>query len=189
MMSIQYIRQLSDDAARKAAKLHKLPYAIFDLNEIDIVEKSGDPFPFPFLGTYVPPGYRKVEELFCDSSGFGSEDEPAMTKRALLARLREDVGAKGNPYFYAIIEVGQFQCYLGVFEKTGDTVRPPAPGMPKMPRRGRLAPTNRETPKAKATKPSASSAASTSGEILIVEAPDSEVTGQHCPDAKRKAVR
>jgi hypothetical protein len=122
MMSPEYIRSLSDDAAREASQKRKKPYAIFDVAELRRLEAGTKPLPFPFLGSYTPPGYEKVEELFVDSSGFGSESEPAMTKRAFFKRLHADMAA-GNAFSYALTEVGQFQCYVGVYRKKGATAR------------------------------------------------------------------
>ncbi len=113
MMSPESIRNMSDDAARSAARTKKIPYVVFDSAEIDRMP----PFPFPFLGSYVPKGWKLVESLFCDSSGFGTDHEPAMSIRQLQVKLREHI-ASTKAYGYAITEVGQFQCYVGVYEKT-----------------------------------------------------------------------
>ena len=72
--------------------------------------------PFPFLATYKPKGWKKVEDLFCDASGFGSENEPALTIRALKAKMLEYLD-KPETYGYGILECGQFQCYVGVYKK------------------------------------------------------------------------
>jgi hypothetical protein len=74
------------------------------------------PFPFPNLGSYVPKGWAEVDRLFCDKSGWGREDEPALTIAGLKRKLTEHVAA-GNRYGYAIVEEGTFQVYIGVFEK------------------------------------------------------------------------
>jgi hypothetical protein len=66
------------------------------------------PFPFPVLGTHRPPGWRMCNTLFCDSSGFGLETEPALTPSQLQARLKPGYG-------YAVVEQGQFQLVLGEF--------------------------------------------------------------------------
>jgi hypothetical protein len=69
-------------------------------------------FPFPNIGHYRPRGFKLVESYFVDKSGFGEEWEPALTYRGFLARLQ--VGRA-----YAIIEEGEFQCYVGEFILTG----------------------------------------------------------------------
>lgn len=115
MMSPEVIRDLADDAARKAARLNKRPYAIFDEAELARFAKQGK-LPFPFIGSYLPPGYEKCGEWFVDASGFGAEDEPAMTRRAVFVELEEHM-KQGNLYCYAITEAGQFQVYIGIFRK------------------------------------------------------------------------
>jgi len=115
MMDLRTIRDMADQAARKARRDGREPYGFFDESEVDRVEHGGRA-PLPFLGSYVPKGYRLVETYFVDSSGFGSENEPALTQRAFFERVRGHV-RDGNPYFYAVTEAGQFQCYVGVFER------------------------------------------------------------------------
>jgi len=45
-----------------------------------------------------------------DNSGFGSDDETALTPANFLAKVRAG-------FFYGIIEQGQFQVYIGEFKK------------------------------------------------------------------------
>lgn len=132
MLSIQYIRAESDRAARLAAKAKKEPYVVYDEQEVE----STSSWPFPFIGHYEPAGWEKLDELFVDSSGFGSESEPALTQRAFRAKLLEYVKAS-ETYGFAITEVGQFQCYVGVF-KRNDSYKPRR-------RRQKLAPSGRLT--------------------------------------------
>jgi len=56
----------------------------------------------PNFGDYRPAGFELEEELFVDSSGFGSPGEPALTFEQFLNKV------KAGKY-YAIIEAGQFQ--------------------------------------------------------------------------------
>ena len=112
MMSIQCIRDASDRAARKASREKRTPYVPFDAAEIDGYEQ----FPFPNIGSYSPRGWEHVESLFCDASGFGSPNEPALTKDQLKAKLKEYL-EKEETFGYAVTEVGQFQLHLGVFRK------------------------------------------------------------------------
>jgi len=111
MMSPETIRELSRQNAVESAKKKKVPYVYFDIEDI-----KQTPFPFPFLGDYVPKGWRLVDELFCDSSGFGREGEPALTIGQLMEKLKEDMEA-GNPFGYAITQAGQFQVYVGRYKK------------------------------------------------------------------------
>jgi hypothetical protein len=113
-MDPRTIRALADDAARKARHEGREPYGFYDDDDVDAAVRS-----LPFLGHYMPRGYKLVEELFVDSSGFGREDEPAMTFAAFCERVRKDV-RESNPYYYAIREAGQFQVYVGVYRVTKD---------------------------------------------------------------------
>lgn len=61
-------------------------------------------------------GYSLIVELFCDSSGFGSPDEPALTLTALIDELKRITNERGTVYT-AITGQGQFQVYVGVFQK------------------------------------------------------------------------
>lgn len=122
MMSLETIQAMADDAGRIAAEKHQTPYVLF--NEDDILRMPGGErwngrrqFPFPNLGSYTPPKWRKVDELFVDSSGFGDESEPALTARQLNQKLLELLQKYKGPVGIAITEVGQFQLYLGVFRK------------------------------------------------------------------------
>lgn len=110
MMNLRTIRLMSDSAARHAAKEKKLPYVPFDAAEVDAL--AG--FPFPFLGEYVPPGWELVDRMFCDSSGFGLESEPALTARAVKEKLKQWLQAE---YGYGILEAGPFQVYVGVYKR------------------------------------------------------------------------
>ena len=105
MMSLNQIADLSRKQARLAAKLHKKPYTLW---EEDL--KHMPPFPFPNIGSYRPKGWELVEEYFVDKTGFGADDEPALTIQGFLKVLKPGMG-------YAIIEEGEFQCYVGEFKK------------------------------------------------------------------------
>ena len=112
MFSPEMIREMSDEAARKAARTKRQPYVPFSVDEI----RRMPPFPFPNLGTYVPPGWELVEELFCDSSGFGSDSEPALSLRQVKEKLIEHAKSEAQ-YGYGVRSTGQFQLYLGVFRR------------------------------------------------------------------------
>lgn len=60
-----------------------------------------------------PNDHNKFEEIdshFVDSSGWGQEDEPALTPEQFLAKVKKDK-------FYAITGQGQFQVHVGEFIK------------------------------------------------------------------------
>jgi hypothetical protein len=112
MMSLDSIQQLSREATRKASRKHLEPYVPHDEAEIE----SYPPFPFPNLGDHKAKGWKLVDTLFVDSSGFGASDEPALSVRQLKAKLLE-LQRADKTYGYGIVEAGQFQLYLGVFER------------------------------------------------------------------------
>ncbi len=68
------------------------------------------------------PGYRFVRSLFVDHSGHGSPGEPAMSTQEFKAWI-EIAFARGRRYGYAILDVGPFQLYVGVYEREGKTGR------------------------------------------------------------------
>jgi hypothetical protein len=103
---------MSREACRKAAKAGLFPYVPLHEDEIE----TYPPFPFPNLGDYRPKGWKLVDTLFVDSSGFGADDEPAMSVRQLKAKLNE-LQRSDETYGYGIVEAGPFQLHLGVFER------------------------------------------------------------------------
>lgn len=115
MMSLTTIRQMAQDAAENACRARLKPYGPWD-EDIAAWRSSAASgtlprLPFPFLGDYVPENYELEEEVFVDSSGWGSPGEPAMTIPEFLDTLRSDRS-------YAITEAGQFQVYIGVYRRT-----------------------------------------------------------------------
>lgn len=113
MMSLASIRELSREAAAKAARTNRKPIVI----ENDDLVSFDDFVRFikwaPFIGDFVHDEWEMTDTLFVDSSGFGSEHEPALTHRQLYTVAKENGAGIG----YAIIETGQFQLYLGVYKK------------------------------------------------------------------------
>lgn len=115
MMSLEYIEQLSREAATQAAEEGRVPFIVWpeDLDNIP-------PFPFPFLGDYCPDNWERVDldgpgvfynAYFVDSSGFGG-DGTAMDIADFIDLLEPGYG-------YAITEGGQFQVRVGKYQKIG----------------------------------------------------------------------
>lgn len=104
MSNTQRAEMILDEAGERAQEMKLEPYLISSLEEIEAMP----PFPFPNIGSYRPSNWEQIGSLFCDSSGFGLPSESALTPEQLIAKL--EVG-----FAYAIIEVGQFQLYIGVF--------------------------------------------------------------------------
>jgi hypothetical protein len=61
-------------------------------------------------------GFTLIEELFCDSSGFGGSSERALTKYEATARVTELLAEHG-PLYVARTGTGQFQVYMSLFKK------------------------------------------------------------------------
>lgn len=119
MMSLTTIREVQREAARIAAAANKTPHVYFRTS--DVVDDG--PFPFPFLGDYVPYGWTEINTHLVDSSGFGSEDEPALTQLQLVNyithRLEEEAakGADGDTLGWAVSEAGQFQVVVTEYRR------------------------------------------------------------------------
>lgn len=110
MIDLATLKAMSSERAQAAAKQRLIPFVPFDAAEIE----GWDSFPFPNIGDHRPEGWELVDTLFCDSSGFGATNEPALTATQLKDKLLENVS---HGYGYAVIQEGQFQLYVGVFKR------------------------------------------------------------------------
>ena len=66
-------------------------------------------------------GYTLIEELFADSSGFGRDDEMALSVNQFERRVKELVAEHGK-LTAKITGQGMFQVYVGLFKKTGPAI-------------------------------------------------------------------
>lgn len=118
MMSASAIRQVSRDAAIRAARENRIPFTVEAEDITDWKRKIAagrlPRLPFSFLADYTPQGWKRTDRdpLFVDSSGWGAEHEPALTIRALIEDGYLSVGKA-----YAIVECGQFQLYLAEYQR------------------------------------------------------------------------
>jgi hypothetical protein len=103
MFSLETIKSMNREQARKAKGKSPLVYdgVPEDLRSI------------PNFGDYRPKGWKLTETYFVDSSGWGQSGEGALTFDEFTRKAQVGKG-------YAIIEAGQFQVYIGEFEKTTD---------------------------------------------------------------------
>lgn len=114
MMSASQMNRMADDAAKRAKRNALKPQQY-------VSQAQGNKI--PFLGDYVPKGFKRVEAadpgrwtgaaegyLEVDSSGFGGENEPALTMKQF-----EEYAAKHPEYYYGIVEAGQFQVVLATY--------------------------------------------------------------------------
>lgn len=113
MMSLSMIREVQREAALRAAEDGERPFVYWPGDE----PNPGD---LPFLGDYVPRGWRLVRTYFVDGTGRGHEDEPAMTieawRREVEVVVAEYAGTGRTPG-WAVYEAGQFQVYVGLYER------------------------------------------------------------------------
>ena len=63
-------------------------------------------------------GYELIDELFVDSSGLGSDNEPALTASQFERKLAYLINEHG-PLEARITGAGMFQVYVGLFKRTG----------------------------------------------------------------------
>lgn len=103
MMDLKTIERLSREAGETVAEQNMQPLVAF-------VDGDEGMLKCPNLGDHCPKGWKEIDRLFVDNSGFGSEGEPALTIGQFLAKVKSGLG-------YAVVEEGQFQIYIGVFEK------------------------------------------------------------------------
>ena len=103
MFSIEHIRAMNDKATAEARGENLEPY---------IADKDGDigVKSCPKLGNFSPRGWKLADTYFVDNSGFGSEDEPALTFGQFLSKVKEGYG-------YAIGEAGQFQVNIHEYKR------------------------------------------------------------------------
>jgi hypothetical protein len=115
MMSMAAIQDLSRKVAAEAAANDRVPFVV-EQEDIDTWvdvwngEDKLPRLPFPALGDYIPEGWVLVDEMLVDKTGWGQSGEPALTVGEMLVRLEAGFG-------YGLREEGQFQIYVGKFER------------------------------------------------------------------------
>ena len=113
MMSPAVRAELAENAAKYAKRNGYVPITVThnmkNRQAQALKEGRSGPIKVPFLGNYVPKGYKRTGVVhFVDTSGFGSSGEPALTAEEFLSVL---VPGKA----YAMTEAGQFQAYVAEF--------------------------------------------------------------------------
>lgn len=111
MMSLDVLVAVNEEIAARAARRKRKPFVPDRPEDVE----RWPAFPFPNIGYLEPDGWEQVDSWFIDKSGHGAEWEPALTheqfKRLLLEYITE------NPsHGYAIVEEGEFQATVGVFQ-------------------------------------------------------------------------
>jgi hypothetical protein len=110
------ITALNAEAALKAASKNLVPFIPWDAKEVEVL---GINFfrQVPNIGSLdVSDAWDEIDTVLVDSSGLGSEGEPALTLGQALAFVIEQVTESASRGF-AVVSSGQFQVVLGVFEK------------------------------------------------------------------------
>ncbi len=69
-------------------------------------------------GVDLPDEYEEVDTLFCDSSGFGSPNEPALTKDQAEQAVDDLIEQHGTLYA-GLTGIGQFQVYVTLYKRVG----------------------------------------------------------------------
>lgn len=117
MLSSASIQAVVDEKTEEARALGLTPTVITKK-----ALKRWPPFPFPFLGEYVPDGWRIAEDinggqvtLFVDKTGDGAAWEPALTVDQLKARLAKFAKSE-DTWGIGIVEEGEMQIVLGLYK-------------------------------------------------------------------------
>ena len=98
MYSLEQIKAMNNKASKKAKQTELQPY---------IARCNGDEqvSTCQRLGNYIPKGWKLVNTYFVDNSGLGSDNEPALSFKQFLGKVRAGYG-------YGIGEAGQVQIYI-----------------------------------------------------------------------------
>lgn len=70
------------------------------------------------VDTMEAKGYTLIDTFFVDNSGLGIESEPALLPGSFLGKVKAVIEEHGK-VTAKLINVGQFQVYVGLFKKTG----------------------------------------------------------------------
>lgn len=111
MMGIAEIRDINRRMTRKARRNKTEPFVPTEAHRAKFADGvlCGN---IPFLADYVPKGWvKEPDEFFVDTSGFGRDDEPALSHRQFALRLALLPPGWG----VAMTEQGQFQGYVAVY--------------------------------------------------------------------------
>ncbi len=68
------------------------------------------------IGMDAPDDFEELETLFCDSTGWGNDNEPALTREQACSATQDLLDIHGALYS-AITGMGQFQVYVTLYKK------------------------------------------------------------------------
>jgi hypothetical protein len=106
MKGLEQIVQENRKASRNAKLRGLQPY-------VAVIDGDAGVKACPHIANYKPRGWEISETYFVDSSGFGAENEPALTFGQFLQKVKAGRG-------YAIKDIGQFQVYINEYVKVGE---------------------------------------------------------------------
>ena len=113
MMSLEVLRHVNNEIARKAAREGLFPYAPVDLDEV----AHCTPFTFPNIGYLKLRSWRRTGATwFCDKTGHGLDWEPALT----WAQFRRQIAGyllRHPDHAFAVVEEGEFQIVVAAFSR------------------------------------------------------------------------
>ena len=120
MMSLGQIEAVNRQATRASQRARKLP-TLIEPEDVQAYRAGNENAIYiPYIGQRVPRGFRLVQSdgdsqaypLFVDTTGYGSESEPAWT----MSRFLGHVEACGRSW-WGTVESGPFQCYFQRYER------------------------------------------------------------------------
>ena len=113
MWGLETIKEMNREAGTRAREAHLAPFLMKEHTDTE------PPFPFPNIGDMeveVDKLYERVDTLFCDKSGYGTQGEPALSFEQLQCKLRSLLDENPEGVRIAIVEEGPFQLYLGIWK-------------------------------------------------------------------------
>lgn len=126
MMSLEVITRESRRQAARSAKLHLTPLLVQPEDVEDLAVLKQHLRSIPFLGDRTPKGYKFIDlttiadefdyrysHFFVDMTGWGRENEPALTQDQFVLAVQKLVRRIGT-IGLSIMEIGQFQGHIRV---------------------------------------------------------------------------
>jgi hypothetical protein len=116
MLSLESVKDIAQEAAREAEEEGREPSSIKGFDPAaprDFIRR------IPFLGDYIPRGWEHpelIDDLFVDSSGQGSDYEPALSVNQFAAKLHE-FQISGINWGFGISQAGEFQVYIRIYRQ------------------------------------------------------------------------
>jgi len=113
MWSGGMIEEVNTRIALEAAEEDQRPMT---MTEQELIRR---PFPIPVIGYMdASDNFQEIAEFFVDASGFGEEDEPALTHDQFENKARKLIESRSPvSVYWAVTEVGQFQVYVTAYVK------------------------------------------------------------------------